>query len=94
MKTKFFSIVFVAAIAVAAAWNVTQSKTEVELSDLALANVEALASEEDDNDGTGKTCYNSITTGDSELILYCGTCTYLPGRRPTFYGTSKCGNSN
>jgi hypothetical protein len=52
MKKKIISIAFVAAIAVAAAWNFTQSKTEVELSDLALTNVEALASGE----GTIKGC--------------------------------------
>jgi hypothetical protein len=47
MRKKIFSIVFVAAIAIAAAWNFTQSsKAEVELSDIALANVEALASGE------------------------------------------------
>jgi hypothetical protein len=43
MKKKIFSIVFVAAIAVAAAWNFAQNKSNVELSDLAMANVEALA---------------------------------------------------
>jgi hypothetical protein len=43
MKKKIISIAFVAAIAVAAAWNSTQNKAEIDLSDLALANVEALA---------------------------------------------------
>ncbi|MDR3142495.1 MAG: NVEALA domain-containing protein [Tannerellaceae bacterium] len=44
MRKKIMSIAFVAAIAVAAAWNFSwSSKAEVELSDLALANVEALA---------------------------------------------------
>jgi hypothetical protein len=44
MKKKhiFLSILFVA-IAVAAAWNFAQNKNEVELSDLAMENVEALA---------------------------------------------------
>jgi hypothetical protein len=46
MKKKIISVVFVAAIVVAAAWNFGQSKAEVELSDFALANVEALASGE------------------------------------------------
>jgi hypothetical protein len=46
MKKKhiFLSILFVA-IAVAAAWNFAQNKNEVELSDLAMENVEALAQE-------------------------------------------------
>ncbi|MDR1258651.1 MAG: NVEALA domain-containing protein [Tannerellaceae bacterium] len=46
MKKKLISIAFAAAIAVVAAWNFSQSKAEVELSDLALANVDALASGE------------------------------------------------
>jgi hypothetical protein len=48
MKKNIVSIVFVAAIAVAAAWNLSQgSNTGIELSDIALANVEALAADED-----------------------------------------------
>jgi hypothetical protein len=47
MKKKIFSIVFVTAIAIAAAWNFSQNKAEVELSDLALENVEALAAGEE-----------------------------------------------
>lgn len=39
---KLFGIIAIVAIA-AAGWNFNQSKNEVELSDLALANVEALA---------------------------------------------------
>jgi hypothetical protein len=89
MKKKIRSIAFVVAIAAAATWNFSQSKAKVDLSDLALANVEALASEEND-DRTGKLCYKSITTGESLLILYCGTCTYLPGKEAAFSGTGKC----
>jgi hypothetical protein len=43
MKKKILSIAFVAAIAVVGAWNFVQSQDESSLSDLALANVEALA---------------------------------------------------
>jgi hypothetical protein len=44
MKKKIMSIAFVAAIAVAAAWNFSRnSNAEVELSDIALDNIEALA---------------------------------------------------
>uniref|UniRef100_UPI002598310D NVEALA domain-containing protein n=1 Tax=uncultured Parabacteroides sp. TaxID=512312 RepID=UPI002598310D len=46
MKLKIFWAVLFTAIAVAAGWNYSQSQNEVELSDLALANVEALASGE------------------------------------------------
>ena len=43
MKKKIFGVALIAAMALAASWNFKQSKNEVELSDLALANVEALA---------------------------------------------------
>ena len=44
MGTKILGVIAFAAIAAAAAgWNYQQNKQEVELSDLALANVEALA---------------------------------------------------
>ena len=43
MKKKILGAAIIAAMAVAAGWNFNQSKKEVELSDLALANVEALA---------------------------------------------------
>ena len=46
MKKKIFGAVLIAAMAVAAGWHFNQNKNEVELSDLALANVEALAQSE------------------------------------------------
>lgn len=46
MKRKIFGVALIAAMAVAASWNFNQSKNEVDLSDLALANVEALATPE------------------------------------------------
>jgi hypothetical protein len=47
MKRKFFYVLIGAAIVTAAAWNVGQSlnKNEMALSDVALANVEALGQE-------------------------------------------------
>ena len=50
MKKKIFGAALIAAMAITAGWNFNQSKNEVELSDLALANVEALANDES---GTG-----------------------------------------
>ncbi|MDH6312610.1 hypothetical protein M2137_001385 [Parabacteroides sp. PFB2-10] len=44
MKKRILSIVMVAVIAVTAGWNVYRSESKVALSDLGLANVEALAS--------------------------------------------------
>ncbi len=45
MKKKIIGIVMIAVIAVAAGWNMIQNKNEITLSDLVLANVEALASD-------------------------------------------------
>jgi hypothetical protein len=55
MKKRVLSLLLVATIAVAAAWNFSQNQDEVELSDLALANVEALAQSE----GPAGTCYGT-----------------------------------
>ena len=46
MGKKIFGVIAFVAIAAAAGWNYQQNKQEVELSDLALANVEALAAGE------------------------------------------------
>ena len=46
MRKKIFGAVLIAAMAVAAGWNYQQNKQSVELSDLAMANVEALADPE------------------------------------------------
>lgn len=70
MKKKIFGVAFIAAMAVAAGWNFNQSKNEVDLSDLALANVEALANIEWGDghcDGCRKSedhiCWSSGTDG-------------------------------
>ncbi len=57
MGKKFFGVIAFAAIAVAAGWNYQQNKQEVELSDLALDNVEALARGE----GAGEACDDFTT---------------------------------
>lgn len=49
MKRKICGISLIAVIALAASWNFAQSKNEVTLSDVALANVEALANDESGN---------------------------------------------
>ncbi|WP_085537479.1 NVEALA domain-containing protein [Massilibacteroides vaginae] len=52
MKKKLLSIVAVAAVAVAAAWGFNQSSNDVALANVALSNVEALASGESGGKGT------------------------------------------
>jgi len=46
MGTKILGVIAFAAIAAAAGWNYQQNTNEVQLSDLALENVEALARDE------------------------------------------------
>lgn len=48
MKKKIFGAALIAAMALTAGWNFNQSKNKVDLSDLALANAEALARGESD----------------------------------------------
>ena len=50
--------------------------------------VDALSISEGDA-GSGK-CWNSITTSDGELVLYCGTCTWIPGHHTWNSGNGKC----
>ncbi len=67
MKKKIFGAALIAAMAVAAGLNFNQSKNEVELSDLALANVEALANNE---------------SGNFDCIKpYTYTCVYMGSQR-------------
>ena len=64
MKKKIFGVALIAAMALAAGWNFNQSKNEVELSDLALANVEALARYEGQNDScTEFSSFRCISNG-------------------------------
>lgn len=58
------------------------------LSDLELANIEALSGSET---GTGKKCYKSITEKEGSKILFCGSCDYIDDATDTWYsGTSTC----
>ena len=58
MKKRIFGAALLVAIAVAAGWNYNQSRNEVPLSDLALANAEALAQGETDWGNLIKVCPN------------------------------------
>ncbi|MBC8602202.1 hypothetical protein H8784_10800 [Parabacteroides acidifaciens] len=73
MGKKIIGVIAFAAIAVAAGWNYQQNKQEVELSDLALANVEALARDE-----SGK---NNKALAQKSNGEYC--CTPLDGNNCT-----------
>lgn len=74
MKKKILGITIMAIVALAAGWNINQSDNNIKLSDLALDNVEALASGE----GGGGYCSRS---GGGCIIKYSdGTSTYISGR--------------
>jgi hypothetical protein len=66
MNKKIFSFIVVAAIALAAGWNIHQSRNNI-LSDVALENVEALAEE---NGGSGS-CSCSKKCGDGNTTASC-----------------------
>ena len=74
MRKKILGIAVMAVVAVAAAWNINQSENEIKLSDLALDNVEALAS------GEGGSGYCSYSGGGCIIKYSDGTSTYIPGR--------------
>ena len=77
MGKKIIGVIAFAAIAVAAGWNYQQNKQEVELSDLALENIEALARDETIRDGYAyKDCSNtdgsiSCTCTGRGKIIFC-----------------------
>ena len=73
MGKKFFGVIAFVAIATAAGWNYQQNKQSVELSDLALENVEALARNE-----SGK---NNKALAQKANGEYC--CTHLNGNNCT-----------
>ena len=72
MKKKLMGIVTIIAIAAVAGYNVYASRSNVKLSDLALANVEALAFREDDSEGSQSDCntYCMVSYFDTCIIRY------------------------
>ena len=70
MRKKIFSATFVVAMMAVAGYNVYMSQTKYEMSDLALANVEALA-----NNGEGSIFESTIKASCvNQTILYTGEC--------------------
>ena len=82
MKKIILGVTFIAAFAFVAGYGVYASQHEVEMSDLAMANVEALASgESTSNTGPGKT-YDcpGWGTGDGKMCMSenSNPCTQIP----------------
>jgi hypothetical protein len=86
MKKKILGGIAILAIAAVAAFNVGFNSQSDGLSDVYLANVEALAQES----GSTKDCWNNISAAVAQQVLYCGTCTYIPGTPGVFAGLKKC----
>ena len=68
---KLFGVITFAAIATVAGWNYNQNKQNVVLSDLALANIEALARWEDPNEARG---FEKKYCKDSYGTVYAARC--------------------
>jgi hypothetical protein len=69
MKKKILGVAIVAAIALVSGWNISQSMSEVALSDVSLANVEALADGE--NSLCSKNIWYSASSSCCDLIKHC-----------------------
>ncbi|MDR1339642.1 MAG: NVEALA domain-containing protein [Prevotellaceae bacterium] len=72
MKKKFLASIFVVAVATVAGWNFSQSRSEAALSDVALANLEALAEDETPmhNCSHGGTECVRVAVGNEVHIFY------------------------
>lgn len=77
---KLFGIITIAAIAAAASWNFQQNQKAIDLSDLALANVEALARLED------KSPYHLFPCPSSSG----NECRFKDSERPECHSISYC----
>ena len=88
---KLFGIIAIAAIAATVGWNFSQSQNEVELSDLALANVDALARWEGDTNKVTEKCESCTNSyGTPGVRFYC-----VPGTGGCFDSNciaGSCGN--
>ena len=89
MKKNIIKTTMIAVVAIFAGYNVYQSNMNSnELSDVMLANVEALAQSEGFvDDGT---CYKSISTAAGSQVRYCGTCTFIPKSIGDWSSKGKC----
>ena len=82
MKKNILKVAFVAAIALVSGINVFNSHKTENLSDVVLANVEALAN--DEFEGDRQQCYQVYTPADwfhaDKVFVDCYTCTQNNGR--------------
>jgi hypothetical protein len=90
MKKKYISIFSVTGITVLGLFNVGLNLNSHKLSDVSLANVEALASGES---GVQKDCWDTITAAVAQYVDYCPVCDHpIPGKPSVFASKKKCTN--
>lgn len=87
IKKTIFIGISVLAVAVVVAVNVNFASKSNGLSNLTLANVEALA---DNEASTQKDCWSTITTKKASQVFYCGTCDWIDGTYAWNSGSAKC----
>lgn len=84
MKKNFFAAVLTVATALGGYHYYNATVTE-NLSDIAKANIEALASLPEKS-----ACWDTITAKDGVKTLYCGTCEYENGIPSFWSDTDEC----
>lgn len=87
MKKYIFGGIVILAIAATTTFNVNLTSKTNGISNVMLANVEALA---DESSGEGKDCWDTITTATAQSTLYCGTCSSVSGKPSAFASQKKC----
>lgn len=75
MKTKFLSVMTVVAVVLCTGYHISMNQDKELLSDLALANVEALADSNEAEGGNSVTCYSSSKASSGSTYYDCGGCT-------------------
>ena len=88
MSKKIFAALIVAVVATFAGYNIYQSqRAEMEMSDLAMANIEALANDGESSTETTWSCKGTVGTCGAK----CGLCgTTIPKSKGTLTGGHKC----
>lgn len=76
MKKKLF-FAFMLSVVMAGAWFVVENQTQPKLSDVALANIEALASGEGTHGESS--CWSNYDPGMNGVFLRCVTCDFVDG---------------
>ena len=90
MNKKVLKAAFVAAIAMVSGINVFNTQKSEVLSDIALANVEALADYEDSGTEQIK-CYSSLVYEKGASVVDCSTCQSVEDKTDKFWSLSgKC----